>query len=363
MRTLRTAAFTLMAIVLFAIASRPARAQAALLMEEPYGFFGALNPTGHTAVYFQHICAETPVKLRRCAPGEQGAVVARYSGIADYDWVAIPLVPYLYSVENSDEVPDRVDRAVVQRLRDKYHEAHLLSLGATVRPGGFLHGGWTELIGVSYERRIFAFRFATTPAQDDAFIARMNAAENRADFDLFYNNCSDFARVVMNEYFPGTFRRSIFPDAGMTTPKQITYKLERYARSHPETKLAVFEIPQIPGYRRMSRSNKSVAESLVTTGYALPITLLNPYLAGGLLVDYLVREHRHLIPKDHAVLGPDNLDALTAPAADEENPVSAGTQATRTAAAAGADVTPAAAEPTSGLREIPAEHDASSSEF
>ena len=69
----------------------------------------------------------------------------------------------------------------------------------------------------------------------------------------------------------------------MTTPKQITYKLVRYAKKHPETQLAVFEIPQVPGYRRLSRSNKSISESLITTGYAVPIAILNPYLAGGLV--------------------------------------------------------------------------------
>jgi hypothetical protein len=363
MRTLRTATFALVAIVLFSIARPQGHSQAALLMEEPYGFFGTLNPTGHTAIYFENICAETPVKLRRCTPGEQGTVIARYSGIADYDWVAIPLVPYLYSVENINEVPDRVDHAFVVRLREKYHETHLLSLGEDIRPGGFLHGGWTELVGVSYERRIYAFRFDTTSAQDDAFIARMNADKNHSEFKLLFNNCADFARVIMNHYFPGTFSRSIFPDAGMTTPKQITYKLERYARKHPETNLAVFEIPQVPGNRRLSHSNKSIAESLVTTGYAVPIAILNPYLAGGLFVDYLVRGHHNLIPKNHEILSPDNLDALTAPTADQQNPVSAGTQATPAAVTVGAEVTSAAAVPTPGLRELPVEHDANPTEF
>ena len=73
-------------------------AQAALLMEEPYGFFGTVNPTGHNAIYFERICAETPVKLRRCQPVEMGVVIARYQGVAGYDWAAIPLIPYLYSV-------------------------------------------------------------------------------------------------------------------------------------------------------------------------------------------------------------------------------------------------------------------------
>ncbi len=133
--------------------------------------------------------------------------------------------------------------------------------------------------------------------------------------------------MVLNGYFPRAFRRSIFPDAGMTTPKQITYKLERYARKHPETRLTVFEIPQIPGYRRGSRSAKGIDESFVTTVYAIPIALANPYLAGGLLVDYLVRGRYHLIPKNPVVLGPNDLSALTAPAPTPENSASAGVQA------------------------------------
>ena len=319
MRSPRKAAFALMALWLLTGAGTFCHAQAALLMEEPYGFFGALNPTGHTAIYFERICAATPVKLRRCRPGELGAVIARYQGMAGYDWVAIPLIPYLYSVEDASEVPARVDRETVQRFRERYHEAHLMSLG-DVHEGGLMHGGWTELIGVAYERRIYAFRFNTTATEDDIFIARMNSGTNHTHFHLLFNNCADFARVVLNEYFPRTFRRSIFPDAGMTTPKQITYKLVRYARKHPDTQLQVFEIPQIPGYRRSSRSNKSISESLVTTAYAVPLAIANPYLAGGLFVDYLVRGRYHLIPKHPEMLDPANIAALTYPGPPTQNP-------------------------------------------
>ena len=319
MRSPRKAAFALMALWLFAIAASSCHAQAALLMEEPYGFFGALNPTGHTAIYFERVCAATPIKLRPCRPGELGAVIARYEGIAGYDWIAIPLIPYLYSVEDPAGVPARVDRETVERFRERYHEAHLMSLGK-VPEGGLMHGGWSELIGVAYERRVYAFRFDTTAAEDDAFIARMNSQANHTHFHLLFNNCADFARVVLNEYFPRTFRRSIFPDAGMTTPKQITYKLVRYARKHPDTQLQVFEIPQIPGYRRSSRSNKSISESLVTTAYAIPIAIANPYLAGGLFVDYLVRGRYHLIPKHPELLDPSNIAALTFPGAPTQNP-------------------------------------------
>ncbi|MGO9636614.1 MAG: hypothetical protein ACLPSO_01570 [Terracidiphilus sp.] len=297
-------------------------AQAALLMEEPYGFFGTLNPTGHNAIYFERICAETPVKLRRCQPGELGAVIARYQGIDGYDWVAIPLVPYLYSVENAADVPTHVDHDTVVELRNRYREEHLGTLSTDLSAGNLVHGGWTQLLGAAYERRIYVFRFETTEAQDDALIEKLNAGPNRTRFNLLFNNCADFARVMLNEYFPRTFRRSIFPDAGMTTPKQITYKLVRYARKHPKAQLTVFVIPQIPGYRHGSHSAKTIDESFVTTIYAIPIALINPYLAGGLFVDYLVRGRYRPIPKDPMVLGPDNLSALTAlPSTQENSPI------------------------------------------
>lgn len=356
--------FLLFSICLFG--SARSHAQAALLIEQPYGFFGTVNPTGHNAIYFERICAETPVKLRRCEPGELGAVLSRYQGISGYDWVAIPLVPYLYSVENISAVPAHVDQPTVKRMRDHYHEAHLLSLGENLPEGNLIHGGWKQLIGTSYERRIYAFRFATTEEQDDALIARLNANPNRSHFDLIFNNCADFARKLLNSYFPGKFPRTIFPDAGMTTPKHIAYTLARYARKHPETQLTVFEIPQIPGYRRLSHANKSVAESLTTTLYAIPIALVNPYLAGGLFVDYFVRGRYHAIPKHPQVVTPDDLVAwarsspasssLTAASQSAQNPESAGIQAP--GAAAGSTVKNATSLPVdSGLKEMKVTHE------
>ncbi len=355
-RKLRMTAFALIALAISSLSPAAVRAQAALLMEEPYGFFGALNPTGHNAIYFERICAETPTRLRRCAPGELGAVISRYQGIEGYDWVAIPLLPYLYSVEKAYDVPQRVDRETVHRLRNRYREAHLSILGKDPYPGNLVRGGWTQLVGLSYDRRIYVFSFATTEEQDDAFFKLMNNRPNRSHFNLLFNNCSDFARRTLNFYFSGVFRRSVFPDAGMTTPKQLARKLERYSRKHPEANLIVFEIAQIPGYRRHSRSNKGVAESLATTGYAIPIALANPYLAAGLFVDYLVRGRYRFIPRNPQLLTPDNLTALTARAPSAENPESAGLQAPSAAAggSAGTDETVTA---NSGLREIKVAHE------
>src|SRR5277367_1067633 len=104
---------TFLLILLFA---SQANAAAALLLEEPYGKLGAFMAQGHAAIYLSRVCAETPLVLRRCGPGETGVVISRYNGVAGYDWVAIPLIPYLYSVEDPASVPVQVDQETVNRL-------------------------------------------------------------------------------------------------------------------------------------------------------------------------------------------------------------------------------------------------------
>jgi hypothetical protein len=303
-----------LALALLLPAYQRSCAQGALLMDEAFGFFGYLNPTGHDALYFQRICAETPVKLRRCAPGETGSVITRYQGIAHYDWIAVPLLPYLYAVESAAEVPARADPQTVTTMRDKYHDAHLLSLGKDVPRGGNVKRGWSQFVGVAYDRRIYAFRFATTEAQDDALIAQINAGENRSKFNLLYGNCADFNSGILNFYFPRTFKRSILPDAGITTPRQVTYKLLRYARKHPETQLATFDIHQVPGNRHRSRSNKSIAMSLITSGYVVPFYFISPYLAGAVVADYLIWGRYPLGLKHPPVLTPADMTPLTSSA-------------------------------------------------
>jgi hypothetical protein len=257
------------------------------------------------------VCAETPIKLRRCRPGEMGSVIARYQGLKGYDWLAIPLVPYLYSEEDPADVPDYANQEAVRRMRYHYRETRLGGFVDGVPEGGFLHGGWTELLGVAYERRIFAIRFNTSEEQDERLMDELNQDPNHTHFNLLFSNCSDFARTLLNHYYPEVFRRSIFPDAGMTTPKQIGYKLVRLGRRHPQMEVTVFEIPQIPGNRGKSHSNKSISESLVTTAYAVPLAVVNPYLTGGIFVDYLVRGRFRMIPKHPLRLTPEHLSPLT----------------------------------------------------
>jgi hypothetical protein len=63
--------------------------------------------------------------LRRCALGESGVVLSRYDGLGGYDWIAIPLVPYLYAVERPEDLPLFADAKIVAFLRDRYRRKYL----------------------------------------------------------------------------------------------------------------------------------------------------------------------------------------------------------------------------------------------
>ena len=93
---------------------------ATLFLEEPYGKLGFFTATGHAAVYLSGVCADSPLVLRACAPGETGIVLSRYDGVGGYDWIDVPLIPYLYAVENADDVPLFADAKMVAFLRDRY---------------------------------------------------------------------------------------------------------------------------------------------------------------------------------------------------------------------------------------------------
>src|SRR5258707_3154353 len=145
-----------------------ARASATLRLEEPYGKLGFFTATGHSAVYLSGVCAETPLVLRRCDPGELGAVISRYDGVGSYDWIAIPLIPYLYAVEQPEDVPLFVDGKMVNFLRDQYRRKHLEAVASDKANGQIPGGNWYELVGTSYDRAGYAFQIETTAAQDEA---------------------------------------------------------------------------------------------------------------------------------------------------------------------------------------------------
>jgi hypothetical protein len=280
---------TVLFIALFAaLCPVPAHAgKIALLLEEPYGHFGSMNPTGHAAIYLSDVCAETPVRLRRCYPGEHGVVLSRYHKIDGYDWMAIPLLPYLYAVNNPDQIPTEVDPALETRLRDEYRRTYLMQY-VPDDPGSEIPAGeWTQLVGESYDRKIYGFSLETRPRQDYALIAAFNESRNRSHFNLLFSNCANFAEKVLNFYFPHAIHRNFISDVGVMTPKQTAHSLERYAKRHRDLEYTTFVIPQVPGTIHRSTPVHGVLEAFVETKkYSVPLACLHPFVAGSLLAVY-----------------------------------------------------------------------------
>jgi hypothetical protein len=266
-------------------------------MEEPYGEFGAVNPTGHAAVYFNRICADSPTVLRPCHDGEYGAVISRYHKIDGYDWLAMPLVGYLYAVDSPSDIPATVDKEQVAALRDAYRRKHLLGLAPDNRRGGPPKGEWTELVGSSYDRTIHGFQVDSTPAQDQRFIAIFNDRRNVGHFNLLFHNCADFSRVALDIYLPHAIHRNFIVDVGLMTPKQVARSLVRYGKKHPEINMSAFVIPQVPGTIPRSHPVDGVAQSLIESKkYLLPLVFLAPEVTGGIVVAYMV-DGRLKLPK------------------------------------------------------------------
>ena len=296
---------TAFAVIVSAMGGLRARADAALLMEEPYAEFGAFNPTGHAAIYLNHICADSPTRLRPCRSGEPGAVISRYRKIDGYDWLAIPLVPYLYAVEHVEDVPSTADAELAASLRDRYRRSHLLALAPDVaggkKEGEAPSGEWTQLIGASYDRRIYGFQIQTTSEEDEQFMNKFNDSRNEGHFNLLFHNCADFSRTLLNVYYPHGIHRNYFVDLGITTPKQVARSLTKYADHHPELAFSTFMIPQVPGSIKRSHPIDGVMESVVKSKkYVLPLAVLSPPVTAGLIVAYLT-DGRFKIPKDATV--------------------------------------------------------------
>jgi len=242
-----------------------ARSSATLLLEEPYGTLGFFTGTGHAAVYLSGVCAATPVVLRRCGPGETGVVLSRYNGVARYDWIAIPLVPYLYAVDRPEDIPLFSDAKMTAFLRDRYRREYLEDIAPDVRNGETPGGNWYELVGSSYDRTIYGFEIETTPEQDLALIQKLNSSPNVSHFHLASRNCADFAKGIINFYYPKTLHRSFFSDVGITTPKQMSKLLIKYSARHPEMQFSRIVIAQVPGSMPRSTTAHGVVESFFKT--------------------------------------------------------------------------------------------------
>ncbi len=280
----------------------PVSASVAVLLEQPYGSGAGMNPAGHSAIYLDHVCAASLTQLRPCGPGELGVVVSRYKAVGGYDWLAMPLVAYLYAVDSPSQLPDSIDKDTEARLRDAYRRAHLEAIAPDRADGSAPDGNWYQLAGSAYDRELYGFEVKTNSLQDASLIETFNDRRNVDRFNGMFHNCADFSRVTVNRFYPHAVRRNYIADLGMTSPKQVARSLTRYGAKHPEADLTFFVVPQVAGSLPRSHVNKSLLESVLKSKrYILPITVVEPYAAAGVLAGYM-STGRFALPKDAPVL-------------------------------------------------------------
>jgi hypothetical protein len=140
-------------------------------------------------------------------------------------------------------------------------------------------------------RGVYLFAVHTTEAQDEKFVHDFNARANVNHYNGITNNCADFARRVIAEYFTHATSPDYLNDFGMTSPKAVARSFTHYAQRRPELGLYIIRFAQLPSDRRqtgvarggteaMMHQKKWVVPLLLLRGYELPVVGATYMLTG-----------------------------------------------------------------------------------
>lgn len=201
-----------------------------------------ITGSGHTAVYLSRICPESPVRLRFCRADEQGSVISNYTTLGEdqpFEWNAVPLSVYLYGVEDPQYRPMIGSQKIKHVLEERYREKFLPGYCESESCKTSNKAEWREMVGATLSRSMYMFVAETTVEQDLDLIAQFNARPNQNHFNGVTRNCADFARRVINTYFPHAAGPDYINDFGMTSPKAVARSFTRYSLRHPETHFRV----------------------------------------------------------------------------------------------------------------------------
>ncbi len=253
-----------------------------------------ISSTGHSAIYFSRICAESPVRLRLCKPGELGSVMSNYINIGEdqsFEWNVVSLSIYLYGVEDPGNRALFGSGKLKHLLEERYRENYLAGLCEGVSCRTSPKAEWREMVAATMIRGVYIFSVSTTLEQDEQFIDAFNDSANRNHFNGVTNNCADFTKRVINTYFPHAAKTDHLNDFGMTSPKAVARSFTRYARHHLASELRVMHFAQEPGTFKRSRTVRSGTEQLFHSGklmvpmvlasyYALPVVTTSYFTTG-----------------------------------------------------------------------------------
>ena len=253
-----------------------------------------ITGTGHSAVYFSRICADSPLRLRLCRSDEHGSVMSNYINIGEdqpVEWNIVPLSIYLYGVEDPRNRPVfgsfKIKHVLEERYRAKYLSAYCQSTSCVTS----YKSEWREMVGATLIRSVYIFVVDTTVEQDLDLIAEFNGLPNKNHFNGVTRNCADFTKRIINTYFPHATHPDYINDFGMASPKAIARSFAHYAHRHPETHFRVLHFAQLPGTIKRSsecragteqlyHSKKLLVPMLIFADHELPVVAASYVLTG-----------------------------------------------------------------------------------
>lgn len=221
--------------------------------------------------------------MRLCEPGEEGSVLSNYSNFGEdqpYGWNLVPLNVFLYGVEDAENRSLLATPNVRRALQDRYRSERLESICSGTSCADNPGAHWRDMVAATFARKLYIFEARTTLEQDLKIIERFNTLPNVDHYNGFTNNCADFAREVINTYFPGVARPDHLNDFGMTSPKAIARSFSHYAERHPELEFRALRFAQAPGeFKRSSECRKGTEVAFRSKKWLLPMLLKSHELA------------------------------------------------------------------------------------
>lgn len=259
-----------------------ARADISLLVLEAVGVAGEYTGSGHTAIYLSNICADGPIRLRMCQAGEKGVIITSYPTFvegANYQWMAVPLTPYLYGVEDETDIPLYANGEIRNFLREAFRRNYLSSVVRGNESGAMPKGDWRTMLTAAFNRDVYSFNIQTTMKEDEQFLREFTSLPNEGNFNSFTRNCADFARKLLNRYFPGAAKRDWINDFGVTTPKAVARSFTSYVKKRPERFFYMTRYTQVAGPIWRSFDNRNFTEmAFKSKKYLIPSLIFDPPL-------------------------------------------------------------------------------------
>jgi hypothetical protein len=267
-----------------------------------------LTSAGHSAIYLSNVCPDgSPVKLRLCAPGEEGSVLSNYADFEEnrkYEWNIVPVSVFLYGVKNPADRPLYASLELRKMLQDEYRLASMRGVCESTECATDPDANWRDLVAATFVRTVYIFEVKTTEEQDRKFIEHFNATPNVSRYSGFHYNCADFAKDVVNFYFPHAVHSNRVNDLGLTGPKAICRSLTHYASHRPAMELRVTRFSQLPSDLRRSDNAREATETIFRTKKCLFPMMLRPEYLGFFTASYWI-SGRFNVEKTFRQFGPD----------------------------------------------------------